>query len=193
MILVDAVRAVMPYVGITTAAMIEGEVSYVLAATLVGHGYLNPLAVILAGTAGAAAGDQFYFYLLRGRLQRWLDRFQSIAQRGQRLSAYVRRHESPTVLLIRFAPGLRIVLAAACAYAGVHPLRFSLLNLLSAFCWAVALLFIVAWVGPTYLQTLGISGWWSALIPAAIIVLGFRLVGRVERSALEHPSGAEAS
>ena len=56
----------MVYVVILLAASVEGEVAYVAAATLVGQGYLNPLGVALAGTAGAALGDQFYFYLLRG-------------------------------------------------------------------------------------------------------------------------------
>ena len=55
------------------------------------------------------------------------------------------------VLLIRFAPGLRIALAAACAWIDVPALKFSVLNLVSAFVWAVALLVIVGWVGPTYL------------------------------------------
>jgi len=180
----------MPYFGVFTGAMIEGEVAYVIAATLVGRGYLGPFGVIMAGAAGAACGDQFYFYLLRGRLRRWLDRFDTIARRGRHLTARVRRHQAPTVLLIRFAPGLRIALAAACAYAGVSPLRFTLLNLVSAVCWAIVLLVLVAWLGPTYLPSLGISGWWSALIPAAVILLVFRLLGRVEHNALEDASEA---
>ena len=175
----------LPYLGIATAATVEGEIAYGVAATLVGRGYLNPLAVILAGTAGAAAGDQFYFYLLRGRLRRWLDRYESIARRGRRLTAQVQRHQVAAVLLIRFAPGLRIALAAACAYAGVRPLRFSLLNLLSAAAWAIVLLVAIAWIGPTYLPSLGISGWWSALVPAFVIIAAFRLLGRAERHALE--------
>jgi membrane protein DedA with SNARE-associated domain len=96
----------------------------------------------------------------------------------------VQRHQIPTVLLIRFAPGLRIALAAACAYANVSPVRFTLLNLLSAVCWAIILLVFVAWLGPTYLPSLGISGWWSALVPAAVILIVFRLLGKMERSAL---------
>jgi len=184
----DGLAAIVPYVGVCTAAMIEGEVAYVIAATLVGRGYLDPLGVVVAGAAGAAAGDQFYFYLLRGRLRRWLDRFEAVARRGHRLAAQVQRHQVPMVLLIRFAPGLRIALAAACAYAGVTPLRFTLLNIVSAVCWAVILLVFVAWVGPTYLPALGISGWWSALVPALVIVIVFRLVGRVEREALEEPA-----
>jgi membrane protein DedA with SNARE-associated domain len=183
------VAALMPYVGVCTAAMVEGEVAYVIAATLVGRGYLDPLAVLVAGAAGAAAGDQFYFYLLRGRLRRWLDRFDAIARRGHRLAARVQRHQVPMVLLIRFAPGLRIALAAACAYAGVSPLRFTLLNLVSAVCWAVVLLVVVAWLGPMYLPALGISGWWSALVPPLVIVIVFRLVSRAERDVLEDAPG----
>ena len=52
------------------------------------------------------------------------------------------------VLLIRFAPGLRIALAAACAWVDVSPLKFSVLNLLSALIWASALLVLVGWLGP---------------------------------------------
>ncbi len=176
------------YFGILIAASIEGEVAYLAAAALVAQGHLNPIGVIAAGASGAALGDQFYFYLLRGRLQRWLDRYPSIARRGQALVRQVRRHEAPMILIIRFAPGLRIALAAACAYAGVAPLKFSVLNALASLVWAVVVLTFVAWIGPTYLPSLGVSGWWSALVPALLIVIIFRIVGRVERHALEDGS-----
>jgi len=174
------------YAAIVFAAVVEGEVAYVVAATLVGQGHLDALGVLLSGTAGAALGDQFYFYLLRGRLRRWLNRYESVARRAQRLVRLVRRYETPTVLLIRFAPGLRITLAAACAYADVAPLKFSILNVVASAVWAMVLLFLVAWVGPTYLPALGISGWWSALAPALLIVFVFNLTGRLERRALAH-------
>jgi hypothetical protein len=45
-------------------------------------------------------------------------------------------------------------------------LKFSVLNALASVVWAVAVSTFVAWVGPTYLPSLGISGWWSALVPA---------------------------
>ena len=61
------------YLGIILAAAIEGEIVFVAAAALVSQGRLDPLGVTLAGAAGAALGDQFYFYVLRGRLNRWLD------------------------------------------------------------------------------------------------------------------------
>jgi len=172
------------YVGILVAAMVEGEVAFVAAAILVGQGYLNPLGVMAAGTAGAALGDQFYFYLLRGRLRRFLNGYESIARRGESLVRRVRRHQSAMVFAIRFAPGLRIALAVACAYAGVTPLRFSALSFVSSAVWAAGLLIVVAWVGPTYLSSFGISGWWAVLVPAVLIVLLFRIAGYLERRAL---------
>jgi membrane protein DedA with SNARE-associated domain len=172
------------YLGVLVAAIVEGEIGYVAAAALVGRGYLNPIAVLVAGAIGASLGDQFYFYLLRGRLQRWVDRYEAIARRGRRLAWHVRRREMAMVLLIRFAPGLRIALAAACAYAGVPPIRFSLLNCAASVVWATSLLVLVAWIGPTALPALGISGWWSVLVPPLLLLAIFRIAARIERRAL---------
>lgn len=158
--------------------MLEGEVVFVTAALLVSRGILDPFAVALAGTLGASVGDQIYFYLLRGRLRRWLDRFPAIARRGEKLVRRVRRHETLTVLMLRFSPGLRIALAAACAYAGVPAVKFSLLNTFTCLIWATGLLALVAWFGPAVLTRLGISGWWGALIPAVVIVIVVKWMGR---------------
>jgi membrane protein DedA with SNARE-associated domain len=73
------------------------------------------------------------------------------------------------VLLIRFAPGLRIALAAACAWVDVPPWKFSLLNLLSAFAWALVMLVLVAWFGATSLASFGLGGWKGALIVGIVL------------------------
>jgi membrane protein DedA with SNARE-associated domain len=138
----------LPYAGITFAAIVEGEVAYIGAAALVAEGRLHPLAVFAAGALGASIGDQTYFYIFRGRLPRWLARFPSLQQKTAPLIERVRRHAALMVLLIRFAPGLRIALAAACAAVDVPPATFSVLDALSSLVWASALLILVAWFGP---------------------------------------------
>jgi membrane protein DedA with SNARE-associated domain len=173
------------YAGIAIAAALEGEVGFVAAAALVSRGYLDPLKVTAAGAIGAALGDQFYFYVFRGRVTLWLDRVPAIAKRGRALASKVRRNETLTILMIRFAPGLRIALAAACAYSGVSAVKFSLLNGITAVVWAAGLLAFVAWVGPVYLRQFGISSWWSVLIPALLVVIVFRVLSRVEQSEME--------
>lgn len=178
-------QGALAYVAVLLGAMLEGEIIFVAAATLVSRGQLDPLGVALAGACGAAVGDQFYFYILRGRLHRWLNRFPTIARRGARLTRRVRRNETVTILVIRFSPGLRIALAAACAYASVPRLKFSLLNGFTCLVWATSLLALVAWFGPNVLGRLGISGWWGALIPAVIIVVLFRWIAHEEKEELE--------
>lgn len=182
--MIEVLAGPIPYLGIIIGAMVEGEVTYVAASALVAHGQLNAIGVIAAGATGAAIGDQFYFYALRGRLSRWVSRFPKIVRRAEPLIGRVRRHLAPMVFLIRFAPGLRIALAAACAYVEVNPLVFSVLNFAAAVLWAVGLLLAVAWAGPAFLSSLGLTGWQAALITGLLIVIAFHIIGRIERRAL---------
>jgi membrane protein DedA with SNARE-associated domain len=178
------------YFVILAAALVEGEIVFVASAALVSQGVLDPIGVAVAGALGAACGDQIPFYLLRGRLRRWLDRRPAIARRGAQLVRRVRRHETLTVLAIRFSPGLRLAIAAACAYAGVPPLKFSLLSVVSAMSWAVSLLVLVAWLGPAVFGRLGIPGWAAAAIPAVLVVLAVRWLSREEQRDLDEDADA---
>ena len=166
------------YVAIYFAAIIEGELVFVAASVLVASGQLHYLAVLVAGALGAATGDQLYFYGLRGRLERWLSGWQKLAARRDAIVTRVQRHQAWMVLAIRFAPGLRITIAAACAYAKVPPLRFSLLNLASAFVWATLLLALVSRIGPSVLARAGLSGIWGAIVTGAVIVIFGWWLGR---------------
>ncbi len=173
-----------PYVAVAVGAAVEGEVLYSAAAVLVGLGRLDPLFVLVAGAAGAAAGDQVYFYLLRGRLAGWLNRLAPVARHGAAVVGAVRASETFLVLAIRFSPGLRIALTGACAYAGVPAWRFSLLNGVSAIAWAAGLLAAIAWLGPAVLSRLGIGRGWALIVPAVVLVVIARGVGRAARGAV---------
>jgi membrane protein DedA with SNARE-associated domain len=175
----------LPYVGILIAAIVEGEIAYIGAATLVAQGQLNPLAVLVCGTLGAAVGDQAFFYAFRGRLPRWVARYPSLQQKAAPLLERVRRHDSLAVFLVRFSPGLRIAITAACAWVEVPALKFSVLNLLSAGVWALALLVLVAWFGPTYLAQYGLAGWKGALVMGLAVFGLLKLFGAYERRAIE--------
>ena len=174
------------YTGILVAAAVEGEIAYIGAATLVAQGRLNPVAVLVSGAIGAAIGDQVFFYLFRGRLPRWLARYPSLEQKAAPLVDRVRRHDAFMVLLIRFAPGLRIAIAAACAWVDVPPRKFSLLNLLSSFVWAIALLVMVGWLGPAFLERFGLEGWKGALAAGLVAFGALKLLGSYERRTLRH-------
>ena len=146
---------------------------------LASAGKLNPFAVLLSGSVGGWAGDQFWYYAARGPLSSWLNKFQNIARRRRAMQERMRRHATKLILAVRFLPGLRIAIPVACAYSGVAALRFSSLSFISALAWAAAIMLIVLQLGPTSLSALGIKAWWTPAIPAVIIILFFRWLSKV--------------
>lgn len=159
------------YPTIFAAAAIEGEVIFVAACTLVAAGRLDASGVFLAAALGGTLGDQFYFYAFRGRLARWLGHLPSIERRKEWIMARVKQRATAMILASRFLPGLRISIPLACAYAGVSPLRFSVLSVASALAWSLTIMAIVLGGGAALIAGIGTDAWWTALPPAALILL----------------------
>ena len=168
------------YLSIFLFAILEGEIYYIAMCVAAGAGKLRWEGVLIAGALGGAAGDQFWFYLLRGRIH-WLDRYPWLAKRRDAVVDRVKANQTLIVLLCRFLPGLRTAIPIACAYAGVLPFRFSALDLVSAFAWASAIMLVVVKLGPNALRAAGLEGWWGALVPAALVLVFFRWLGRPRR------------
>ena len=180
------------YVAVFLAALIEGEIFFVAAAVLAGQGALNPFGVVAAGTLGAATGDQIPFYLLRWHVRSWLDRIPAVRRVSGTLIGAVRRRRALLPFLIRFAPGLRIAISSACAYADVPPLIFSTCSVLGALVWATCIVVVVGWLGPEFLSRLGISGWWAIFVPALVFLILLKAIGWENRHSVEQsPSSLE--
>ena len=95
--------------------------------------------------------------------------------------AHVHAHETALVLVSRFLPGLRTAIPIACAYAGMRAVKFSTLNLISAFAWAGAIMAFVKG-GSSTLSAFGLDVWWGPFIPAVMIVLFFRWLSRPSKN-----------
>ena len=168
------------YLAIFVAAVLEGEIYYSKVSADAVSGRLFWPLVLTMGALGGATGDQLWFYLLRGRIH-WLDRFPKLARYRDIVMERVHRNETGLVLVSRFLPGLRTAIPIACAYAGTNPLKFSTLNLVSAFAWAAAIMAFVKG-GSSTLNAFGLDAWWGPFIPALAVILFFRwLSGRPTR------------
>ena len=168
------------YLVIFIFAVLEGEIYYSKVCADAVSGRMNWVLVIVAGALGGAMGDQVWFYLLRGRIH-WLDRYPKLGKYRDRVIAHVHSHETGLVLVSRFLPGLRTAIPIACAYAGMHALKFSVLNLISAFAWAAAIMAFVKG-GSSTLVAFGLNAWWGPFIPAVMIILFFRWLSRPKRT-----------
>jgi len=168
------------YLSIYIAAILEGEIYYskVCADAVSGRAFWP--AVLLAGALGGSTGDQFWFYVFRGRLHR-LDRYPKLAKLHKRVSHHVHQNETGLILVSRFLPGLRTAIPIACAAANVRRLKFTGLNLISAFAWASAIMAFVKF-GSTTLAVFGLDHWWGPFIPAALVIVFFRWLARPSRA-----------
>lgn len=165
------------YLSIFLFAILEGEIYYIAMCVAAGADKLRWEGVWIAGALGGSAGDQIWFHLLRGRIH-WLDRYPWMGRRRDAVVDRVKSHQDLIVLLCRFLPGLRTAIPIACAYAGVPPLRFTVLDLISGFAWAGAIMLVVVKLGPNAMSAFGLKGWWGALVPAILVFLFFRWLGR---------------
>jgi undecaprenyl-diphosphatase len=171
---------VLVYLSIYLAAIVEGEVYYIAMCVAAGAGKLNWVGVWIAGALGGSTGDQFWFYLLRGRIH-WLDRYPWLARHRDAVVDRVKANQRLMLLISRFPPGLRIAIPVACAYAGIRPLRFTVLNLISAFAWAGTIMLVIVKIGPGALSAVGLKAWWGPAIPAVLVFLFFRWLSRPKR------------
>jgi len=176
---------VFAYLTIVFFAFVEGEIYYSKVCADAMAGKLNWAGVWCAGALGGSLGDQFWFYLLRGRIH-WLDRYPKLAKYRDAVSARVHSHETLMILSGRFLPGLRTAIPVACAYANVQPLKFSTLNLASAFAWAGAIMLFVK-LGSNALSAFGLDAWWGPLIPALMVILFFRWLSLPPRGKVSRP------
>jgi membrane protein DedA with SNARE-associated domain len=168
------------YLSIYLAAIIEGEIYYIAMCVAAAAGRVQWEGVLIAGALGGATGDQFWFYLLRGRIH-WLDRYPWMARHRDAVVHRVKDNQNLILVISRFLPGLRTAIPIACAYAKLRPLHFSSLNLVSAFLWASTIMLVVTKLGPGAMDRLGLHGWWGALVPAALVLLFFNWLGRPKK------------
>ena len=129
------------YAAIFFAGLFEGETILLLGAYAVHQGYLQMPWVIGFGAAAAFVSDQFYFYLGRRRGPSIEQKYPRIHQRLDKVSGFVNRHPVTTVLLMRFAWGLRIVLPIALGMGRMRAALYVPLSALASVLWAAVVAF----------------------------------------------------
>jgi membrane protein DedA with SNARE-associated domain len=175
------------YLAVFIATVLEGEVVFVGASVLVSLGELDPLGVFVAAALGGSTGDQFFFYALRSGLPSWLARYSFFARLQRNLEVFVGQHSTAMILGCRFLPGLRIAIPAACAFAGVRPVKFSALSLIGSAGWSAAILLLVSYLGPQALARLGITAWWAPRLSAVAVIALVAWSRRRSRAMLKEP------
>src|ERR1043166_7412091 len=93
------ISAMLSYLPIYIAAILEGEIYYSKVCADAIAGRLFWPAVLTCGALGGATGDQIWFYLLRGRIH-WLDRYPRLARYRDSDVSRVHRNETGLVAMV---------------------------------------------------------------------------------------------
>lgn len=172
------------------SAMIEylfppfpGDGITVLGAVLVDAAGWSLWGVLAAVTAGSVAGGLLTYEVgravARGRRDGWLGRKLSapaIQTRVDQVCAYFTRYGAATIVVNRFAPGLRAVVFVAAGLSGLERWRVALWAVVSALLWNGALVGAGALVGHNLDALLGLlrryttaASWALALLAVAAL------------------------
>lgn len=134
------------YYAVFFAGLIEGETMLLLGAYAVHQGYLHMVPLIACGATAAFLSDQFYFQLGRRKGALVLERHPKLEKRFDKAVAFVSRHPIATVMLMRFAWGLRIVFPVTLGMTKMATALYVPLCAVAAVVWATAVAYLGVWV-----------------------------------------------
>ncbi|WP_198968645.1 DedA family protein [Xylophilus sp. ASV27] len=158
------------YYAVFLAGLIEGETMLLLGAYAVHAGYLRLLPLIACGAGAAFLTDQFYFFLGRRKGQELLQRHPRLQKRFDKAFRFVGRHPVATVLLMRFAWGLRIVLPVTLGMSRMRAAVYVPLSAAAAVIWATTVASVGVWVSEALKSLVG------SLHPYELVLIGVALV-----------------
>ncbi len=118
--------------------ILPGETAIVAAAVLASNGSLSLPLVILAGAAGAVAGDSAAYWIGRvghGPIRRTVTRVAG-AERLAAAERMVQRQGPALVFVGRFLPGIRIAINLSCGAGHMSFPRFLTFDVLGGIAWA---------------------------------------------------------
>lgn len=131
------------YYAVFFLGLLEGETILLLGAYAVQQGYLSFWPLVACGAAAAFLTDQFYFFMGRRKGLQLIAHHPKMHARFNRAFAFVQRWPVPTVLLMRFAWGLRILLPVALGMTRMRAAVYVPLSAIASVGWAA----LVCWAG----------------------------------------------
>lgn len=123
---------------IVVGLFVPSTVVLVGAGTLIGMGKLPFIPIFLATTLGAIVGDSISYWI--GLVWKkeiralWpFNRYTSLIDKGE---VFFRKHGGKSIIIGRFVPGVKAVVPGIAGMAGMSPVRFMIVNAISAVAWA---------------------------------------------------------
>ena len=168
--------------------LVPGTVIMFGVGAVVATGRLGLTLVLLLSMVGAIAGDGISYWLGHYYKERLADiwpfsRYPEMLKKGE---AFFHKHGGKSILFDRFVGPVRPVIPVVAGMLGMHPLKFTVVNVLSAIGWALVYILPGVFFG----TSLAVAGAVSTRLAAVVLILvaaiwGFIWLSRKLMSLLE--------
>jgi membrane-associated protein len=168
--------------------VVPGELAVVLGGVLAHQGRVPLWAVVVAGAAGAVAGDSVGYAIGRGvgeRLLAHLPHRLVPPRQVERATALVRRVGGRAVFVGRFTASLRALVPGLAGVAGVPYRTFVAYNLAGGVVWATGFVLLGFAAGPAWRTAERVAGG-AGLVLLGVIVAGAAAAALLHRRRLGH-------
>ncbi|CUS91600.1 membrane protein DedA, SNARE-associated domain [Candidatus Kryptobacter tengchongensis] len=126
------------YILIFLITLFEGESILLIAGFMAHQGMLDLHTSILSAFLGSTLADQIIFYLMRRNNNFLLKKLKKFDKYYTIAKFYAEKYGSAVVLLARYLYGIRTPLVMIVSLSGINALKFTILNIIAAFVWAIS-------------------------------------------------------
>ncbi len=93
--------------------------------------------VVFVAFLGTMLTEQALYFVGRIYGIKIIDKYPVLKEKSQKVIEFLRKYDSAFIFGCRFVYGIRNVSPIMIGVAGIHPLKYSMLNVPAAFVWAV--------------------------------------------------------
>jgi membrane protein DedA with SNARE-associated domain len=155
------------YYAVFAFACIEGEVAILTAGFLCKSGLMSLPIVMTVAFAGTLITEQSLFFIGRSHGRKLLKKYPKMQIKTEKIMAFLRKYNEVFIFGSRFIYGIRNISPIVIGMAGIHPLKFSSLNVPAAMLWSI----VVAGAGYWFANMLeSVSGNMKTVQLAALMV-----------------------
>ena len=162
----------MSYVILFVGTLVEADAALITAAFLAHRGRLHLGSVLAVCIAATLAANQFWFWLGRMKGRAFLERRMQTDGKLQRIHGWLERRGALVIPASRFLYGFRVAIPVAYGASGTPPIRFTLLEAVSALVWGVVVGFSGYAFGSTLEILLADLRRYEIAIAASILTIG---------------------
>ncbi len=147
------------YFAVFIGTFFEGETVLTLGAYAVHQHILHFWPLILTAVLGSFLGDQLYYQIGHRYGTDFINKRPKLAEKFEQASIFIQHYPTLTILLMRFAWGLRTVLPVSFGIKKYPVIRYMFVNLIACFIWA----FVIISIGIQV--SLWLHKFWKMILP----------------------------